>query len=231
MNNARVITVVRWLVVIAMPFLLGLGGIRALIGWDNPTYPEWEYARIAPDQFGFTPEQRLELAHATLAYMQRPEPAEAVIFMLEELRLPDTDKPLYTESEISHMLDVKIVADGIQRVVWVAGVIVFGGLLFLLLRSETRKTGYKVIFHGGLLTTIILIGIAAFIALAWNTFFVQFHELLFPPGTWTFRYSDSLIRLFPEQFWFDAGVIMSVSPLISGVITAVIGYVLYRRAA
>jgi uncharacterized membrane protein len=90
--------------------------------------------------------------------------------------------------------------------------------------------GYKAIFHGGLLTTIILVAIAAFIGLAWNTFFVQFHELLFPPGTWTFSYSDSLIRLFPEQFWFDAGIIMSVSPLISGVITAVVGYFLMRRA-
>jgi integral membrane protein (TIGR01906 family) len=230
MNNQTLISVVRWLVVIAMPFLLGLGGIRALIGWKNPTYPEWEYARIAPDQFGFTPEQRLELAHATLAYMQRSEPADQVIHLLEEMRLPGTNRPLYNESEIGHMLDVKRVADGIQRVVWVAGGIVFGGLLFLSIRSETRLMGYKAIFHGGLLTTIILVAIAAFIGLAWNIFFVQFHELLFPPGTWTFSYSDSLIRLFPEQFWFDAGIIMSVSPLISGVLTAVVGNFLMRRA-
>ena len=230
MNNPTLITVVRWLVVIATPFFLGLGGIRALISWENPTYAEWEYARIAPDQFGFTPEERLELADATLAYLQRSEPAHEVIYMLEELRLPGTDVPLYNESEIEHMVDVKIVADGIQRVVLVAGVLVFGGLLFLLLRSETRLLGYKAIFHGGLLTTIVLVAIAAFIVLAWSTFFVQFHELLFPPGTWTFRYTDSLIRLFPEQFWFDAGVIMSVSPLLSGVITAVIGYLLYRNS-
>lgn len=231
MNNPTVATVVRWLVVIATPFFLGLGGIRALIGWQNPSYPQWEYARIAPDQFGFTPEERLELAEATLTYMQRSEPAPEVIYLLEDLRLPGTDTPLYSDSEISHMLDVKRVADGIQRVVWVAGVIFFGGLLFLLVRPETRVSAYKAIFHGGLLTTIILVGVAAFIALAWSTFFVQFHELLFPVGTWTFSYTDSLIRLFPEQFWFDAGIIMSVSPLISGMVTAVIGYLLYRQAS
>lgn len=219
----------RWLVVIAMPFLLGLGGIRALISWNNPTYPEWEYARIPPDQFGFTPEERLELAHATLAYMQRSESADEVIYLLEELRLPGTDRSLYNESEISHMLDVKRVADGIQRIVWLAGAIVFAGLLFLFIKPETRLLGYKAIFHGGLLTTLVLVAIAAFIGLAWNTFFVQFHELLFPPGTWTFSYSDSLIRLFPEQFWFDAGIIMSVSPLFSGIITALVGYILMRR--
>jgi integral membrane protein (TIGR01906 family) len=230
MNNQTVINTVRWLVVIATPFFIGLGGIRALIGWDNPTYPEWEYARIAPDTFGFTPEERLELANATLDYMQRPEPAAKVIYLLEDLRIPGTDRPLYNESEISHMLDVKIVADGIQRVVRLTGFIAIAGLTFLLARSDTRPLGYKAIFHGGLLTTIILIAIAAFIGLAWNIFFVRFHQLLFPPGTWTFSYSDSLIRLFPEQFWFDAGIIMSVSPLIAGVLTAVIGYILQRNA-
>ena len=30
------------------------------------------------------------------------------------------------------------------------------------------------------------------------------HDLLFPPGTWIFPFSDTLIRLFPEQFWRDA---------------------------
>jgi integral membrane protein (TIGR01906 family) len=230
MNNPTVITAVRWLVIIATPFFLGLGGIRALISWENPSYPEWEYAHIAPDQFGFTPEERLELAEATLDYMQRPEPAPQVIHMLEDLRLPGSDEPLYNDSEISHMLDVKIVADGIRRVVWVAGAIILAGLLFLLLQPETRVAGYKSIYHGGLLTTVILLVIAVFIGLAWSTFFVQFHELLFPPDTWTFYYTDSLIRLFPEKFWFDAGVIMSVLPLLGGIVTAVIGYFLYRQA-
>jgi rsbT antagonist protein RsbS len=31
------------------------------------------------------------------------------------------------------------------------------------------------------------------VALAWNFVFVQFHEILFPPGTWTFNFSDYLI--------------------------------------
>jgi uncharacterized membrane protein len=60
---------------------------------------------------------------------------------------------------------------------------------------------------------------------------VQFHELLFPPGTWTFAYTDSLIRLFPEQFWFDIGVLISVSTLILGSLVALIGYVMSRRGA
>jgi len=65
--------------------------------------------------------------------------------------------------------------------------------------------------------------------LAWSTFFVQFHELLFPPGTWTFAYSDSLIRLFPEKFWFDFGVLLSVLAFSLGLIVTGLGWILRWR--
>jgi uncharacterized membrane protein len=82
---------------------------------------------------------------------------------------------------------------------------------------------------GGVFTVVVLLTIALFILLAWDIFFVQFHELLFPPGTWTFAFTDGLIRLFPEQFWFDVGVIMSGGALLLGVLTAVSGYLLAKR--
>ncbi len=220
-----VVTIIRWVIILAMPFFLGLGTIRVIIAWD---YPSFEYGRIAPDRYGFTPEERLELAHGTLAYLQRPEPAEEVIYMLEVLRLPRTDQPLYNEREIEHMLDVKRMADMFTRVVWVTAVWVVGGLVFLLARPETRPDGYKAIFHGGVATTAVLLLIALLILLGWSFFFVQFHELLFPPGTWTFAYTDSLIRLFPEQFWFDIGVIISVAALVEGLVVAVVGYFLSK---
>ena len=90
---------------------------------------------------------------------------------------------------------------------------------------------YAAIMGGGIATTILLLAIALFILLGWSVFFVQFHELLFPPGTWTFAYSDSLIRLFPEKFWFDLGVIMSLLPLAAGIVVAGLGYFLSKSAA
>lgn len=227
MKSNALLTIVRWLVILSMPFFLGLGMVRAVIAWD---YPSFEYQRIPPDRFGFTPEERLSLAHATLDYLQRPEPAAEVIHLLEDLRLPGTDDALYNESEISHMVDVKVVADAIKRVAYIAGVIVAGGLALLLIPAGTRRFGWRTLFLAGLATIIALALIAAAILIAWPIFFVQFHELLFPPGTWTFAYSDSLIRLFPEQFWFDIGVIISVGALVLGMAVTALGYVMSRRA-
>lgn len=220
--------IIKWLVILAMPFFLGFGTIGAVVAWD---YPAWEYQRIPPDTYGWTPETRLALAQATLDYMQRPEPAEEVIYILEDLRLPeDETQPLYNEREIEHMLDVKRLTDGIRRLWWITTVIVVGGLIFLLAREQTRLVGYQAIYGGGITTVIILAGIALFIGVGWSFFFVFFHELLFPPGTWTFYYTDSLIRLFPERFWFDIGVILSLTPLVLGIITAAVGYFLKRTA-
>ncbi|RMG89774.1 MAG: DUF1461 domain-containing protein [Chloroflexi bacterium] len=228
MQNSTMVTIVRWLVTLAMPIFLGFTTIVLII---RPAYPRYEYgkANFPPDPYGFTPEQRLSLALVAVDYLRRPEPAEEVIFMLEDQRLPGTDQPLYNEREIKHMIDVKHLTDAIRRIDWVAAILVVGGLAFLFWRPETRVAGYRAMLQGGILTTAILLGIALFILVGWNLFFVQFHELLFPPGTWTFAYSDSLIRLFPEKFWFDLGVILSVGTLLEGVITAVLGYVLWKR--
>lgn len=220
--------VLKWLVILAMPFFLGFGVIGGVVAWD---YPAWEYQRIAPDAYGWDDDTRLALAQETLRYMQRPEPAEEVIYILEDIRLPeDQTQPLYNEREIKHMLDVKNLTDNIRYLWWAATVLVVGGLVALIARPETRLTAYQAIYGGGWATIIILTGIALFILIGWSFFFTFFHELLFPPGTWTFFYTDSLIRLFPEQFWFDVGVILSITPLILGVITAIIGFFLKRSA-
>lgn len=226
MENETLLKLIRWLVILAMPFFLGLGTVRAIIAWD---YPAFEYGRIAPDTFGFTPEQRLELARGTLAYLQRPEPAAEVIHMLEALRRPGTDAPLYNNDEIGHMIDVKNLTDVIRQIAYVSGTIVIVGLAFLLVPSRTRPFGWRTMMLAGLGTVIILGVIALAILIAWPIFFVQFHELLFPPGTWTFAYTDSLIRLFPEQFWFDIGVLISVTTLVLGILVALVGYLMSKR--
>ncbi|MBP7999816.1 MAG: TIGR01906 family membrane protein [Chloroflexi bacterium] len=226
--NTTVRFIIRLAIVIAMPFFLGLTNIRLII---SPAYPRMEYAKASfpEDSFGFSQEQRLDLALVAVDYLGRREAAEEVIYLLEEQVIPGTEEPLYNEREIGHMVDVKHVTDGIKQVGAAAAAIVFLGLALLLWQPATRREGYRAILNGGIATTTILFALALFILVAWSVFFTQFHELLFPPGTWTFYFSDSLIRLFPEKFWFDLGVILSVGTLVEGVIVAALGYWLLRR--
>ena len=67
------------------------------------------------------------------------------------------------------------------------------------------------------------------VLLAWNWFFIAFHGVFFDAGTWTFNWSDSLIRLFPDKFWFDAGVLLVVLGLTAFSSTPVILSLIQQR--
>ncbi len=229
MKSETVSKIIRWAVVISVPFLLTLVTLRLLIGWSTPSYPEFEYKRIAEDRYGFSIEDRLSFAKATLGYLRRSEPAEEAIFLLEELQMPNSETPLYNQSEIQHMVDVKKLVDTFRMLTWIFLFIVAGGLLLLLVRSSSRQEGYTALLYGGILTVGILLIMLVLILVSWSLVFTQFHELLFPPDTWTFNYSDSLIRLFPEQFWFDFGLIWSGLIFLEGLIVTLVGYLLLRN--
>ena len=79
---------------------------------------------------------------------------------------------------------------------------------------------FNTLLGGGLLTAGLLLFLTVFVVLGWRTFFIGFHDLFFAPGTWTFDWSDSLIRLFPDRFWFDAGAIVTVGTLVAGGVVA-----------
>ncbi len=229
MKQPLLVNSIKWIMILIMPWVLGFGVVTAVIAWD---YPAFEYPRIESDRYGWTDEQRYELGKATLDYIQSPLPVDEAIVQLEELRLPeDPEKPLYNEREIKHMVDVKVLFDQIQRLFWFLLVVTILCLIYFFAQPDLRIAGADGIFKGGIATVILLTGIGAFIGIGWSLFFVYFHELLFPPGTWTFYYTDSLIRLFPEKFWFDIGVIISVTALIDGIIVAIIGYYLRRYIA
>lgn len=229
MKNINWAKVVRWLVVLAMPFLLTLGTLRLIILWDAPSFPRFEYGRIQPDRYGFTPDERLELAEATLGFLRDSAPAEESIMLLEELTLPGRGESLYNQRELGHMQDVKRLTDMFGRLVWPLLIIVFGGLAYLLAKAERRLEGYRAIMQGGVFTTVVLLSAIILIGISWNFVFTQFHEILFPPDTWTFYYTDSLIRLFPEKFWFDFGLLWTGAVFLQGLILAAFGYWLLRR--
>jgi integral membrane protein (TIGR01906 family) len=54
------------------------------------------------------------------------------------------------------------------------------------------------------------------VLIAFSVFFVFFHEIFFDPGTWVFRFSDTLIRLFPQRFWRDTFIAIGLLAIAGG---------------
>jgi integral membrane protein (TIGR01906 family) len=228
--NRTLAKVIQALVILAMPIFLLLTAGRLVI---NTWYLGYEYGKpdFPLDDYGFTQAQRVELATGSIRFLQSSDPAEVAIKILADQQLPGFGRPLFTNSELSHMMDVKRFTDILWRVQTIAGLIAIGGLILLLAIKGTRREGYRALFWSGVFTTGLLLFLTFFVLVSWQMFFVTFHELFFPPGTWTFDFSSSLIRLYPDQFWFDAGTLITVGTLLVGIGITAAGYVLSRRTA
>jgi integral membrane protein (TIGR01906 family) len=186
-----------WLTTLLTPiFLLGLG-LRILL---TPLFYNVEYRMpyFPPDTYGFTQADRLHWAPYAVDYLLNNED----INYLGDLSFED-GSPLYNERELGHMQDVKAVTKSALRV-WYAAVVLMAGLglwawygkWWQVYRQGLRRGGWLMI---GLVITIGLFGAVAF----WQ-FFTLFHSLFFEGDSWLFLFSDTLIRLFPMQFWQDA---------------------------
>ncbi len=220
--------IVRWVLVLAMPVFLVLTSARLLV---SDWYPGYEYSKadFPPDPYGFTQQQRLQLLTGVYHYLNSPQPVDQGIQMLKVMRMPYGNGPLFNPDEVSHMVDVKRVMDSAWRAQVASAAVLIVGFLFLLVRPATRVMAWNALFGGGFLTACLLLALGLFVVLGFDTFFTQFHEVFFPQGNWTFDYSDSLIRLLPERFFFDTFALGAVATLVSAVVLAVIGFVLGRR--
>ncbi len=223
-----------WLVTLLVPIVLILLGIRILL---SPLYIQVEYRMpgFPGDRYGFTLDERLYWADLSIDYLLNKEGIE----FLRGLQFPDGLQAagscddylpprdctyLFNDRELDHMLDVKIVA---RNAIW----FLWGALLFLLgFGYWAMKSGgwpeYKLaLSRGGWLTVGLILALMVYLAINFNALFITFHEIFFKSGTWVFRFSDSLIRLFPVIFWRDAFIWIGVIALGGG---AALGYFLGR---
>jgi integral membrane protein (TIGR01906 family) len=207
--------ILSWVIAFILPVAIVLSVVWLVI---HPWYPEFEYHTpgFPSDPYGFTLQDRLTYAKLAVEYLTN----SAGISFLGDLRFPAGQQAppptcqgmtdcthLYNNRELQHMLDVKYVVKGANRVLAVSLVI----LVILGIWSWLGKwfdLYLKGLQRGGVLTLIFIGLIILFVLVAFNYLFVIFHEIFFKAGTWTFLYSDTLIRLFPERFWQDTFLIV-----------------------
>ncbi len=201
-------------IALTVPFLLVVTDIRLVA---NPWFIQFEYNRpgFPADAYGFTLEQRTPLALAGL-YSVVPEGAGMI--ELEQAKLPNGE-PAFNAREIKHMLDVRVLMAKVFPLALIIGSVLI--IMAIVFRkspkySDTVPQGLRA---GSTLTLILLAGLIAYILINFDAFFLQFHQLFFEGDSFAFRYDDTLIRLYPEQLWSDASILI-------GILTGVMAMVL-----
>jgi len=198
-TDSRLYAALGWLVTLFVPVAIVLTAIRALL---FPWFLPFEYSMpgFPPDSYGFTLEDRLYWSRFAMDYLVN----DAGIEYIGDLRFAD-GAPVYNERELRHMVDVKIAIKN-ALTVWLISLAALIGLGFWALfagQNRWKREYLHGLGRGGWLTVFLVGGVIFFVAVGFGVFFVAFHNVFFEPGTWTFLWSDTLIRLFPERFWRD----------------------------
>lgn len=210
--------ILQWLVVILVPVILALGAVRFLL---TPLFVQIEYRtpNFPEDPYGFSQAERLKWAQVARDYLLN----SAGIELLGDLTFED-GTALYNQRELRHMLDVKVVVKAALQVL-------YGALVFVVLAGFWANRGdwfweyRQALSRGGWLTVGIIGVLVVLMLTSFNWFFTTFHKVFFEGDTWIFKYSDTLIRLFPIRFWQDAFITVGAITLIGGIL---IGYFVGR---
>ncbi|MEJ5240986.1 MAG: TIGR01906 family membrane protein [Anaerolineales bacterium] len=205
--------VLSWLTALLVPLLLLSVALRLLL---TPTFLRLEYGRASfpPDPYGFTQADRLHWAGYALEFIREPHP----LSYLADLKLAD-GTPLFNERELRHMVDVQQVTLKALRIgdLTLATLLILG---LIAIRFRVFPAYLRGLQRGGQLTLLLSALIGIFGALAFWDFFTYFHLLFFEGDTWLFNYSDTLIRLFPLQFWQDVFALAAIIVIAGALILA-----------
>jgi integral membrane protein (TIGR01906 family) len=194
-----------------------LGAVRIVL---LPWFLDFEYhtPNFPADPYGFTLIDRLHYSQIALNYLLN----DAGPAYLADLHFPPGQQAppescqfmkdctsLYNDREVEHMVDVK-------RVVQAAMRLLYASLAFIIVAGIWAwQAGWLDEFRHGLVRggwlTLLLIGVIILLVLiSFGFIFVLFHQIFFQAGSWTFYFSDTLIRLFPERFWRDTFLIVGL---------------------
>jgi len=140
------------------------------------------------------------------------------------------DSSWYKEREIEHLMEVRDLYKKVYLLQSVCVLLVVMSLLAVVFLNGRTDEGFvkRVLSRYLIGTGIAVFGMFVFFLVMMLTFsssFITFHEVLFKTDTWMLDPAiHNLIKMFPQQFFFDMFIRIGVFSLLVGCLFLVIGY-------
>lgn len=210
--------------IVLIPIVIILGAVRLVA---TKPYLSFEYSKpdFPEDFLGFDWTQRLTHASDNLKYVTEDQSLDNLAGQKHD------DTLLYNNRELKHMQDVQNVYQAIWQVWQAAWVLAILCVVSLSWRKQDRTNVASALRTGSALTVSVVVVIGLTAIIAWQIWFVVFHQLFFQSGSWTFDFSNTLIRLFPEKFWYDAVLTISSLSVIAGSLVFWMGSYILKSGA
>jgi integral membrane protein (TIGR01906 family) len=218
------LTAARITMQVLIPVIMVLTSVRLLM---TNTFVRFNYALpgFPRDSYGFTEQDRLFHAPIALDYLHNDEGIE----FLGDQRFDD-GSPVYNLRELGHMEDVKDVTRAALNV-WRLGLVAAVVIGVVLWRVAGSQYLFGSLQGSAKLTALLMLVLIVGLIIGFSVLFVGFHQVFFDAGTWTFSFSDTLIRLFPQRFWEVAFATVGVATLLQAGILYFAARLLLSRSA
>lgn len=206
---------IRWIVPVAVPLFLLLMSVRVVM---TEPYLRLEYQRAGfpADRYGWDTDVRLTYGPYGVRYLLN----DADISYLGDLVIEG--EPAFTSRELDHMEDVKVVTRAAMQILAVAALLLGLAVVYAAWQPDARRTLLLAISRGGWNMLGVGGGLLLLALISWDFFFDGFHALFFEDGTWQFYRSDTLIRLYPPQFWFDSAIVVGILTIAGAAACAIV---------
>jgi integral membrane protein (TIGR01906 family) len=174
----------------------------AIIPFLNPAWVGFGQDRAQAQAWtGYTTEQLRSVTNAILADLVIGPAAFDVTL---------DGVPVLEPRERQHMVDVSVVFQRFFLIAAGSALLIAGAFAFARTRHD-RAVLWRRLSRTGLVIALVTVVGGVGGVLVFDRAFALFHELFFPPGSWTFdSASEKLVQLFPEQFWVETTIAVGV---------------------
>ena len=226
----RVVWVLWALFIIAVPLFLITGSVTWAFnspGLYNDGFEKYSISRIS----GITDSDLRQVGADIRGYLNSGDEPLRI-----RTRILGTEQDLFNDREVAHMSDVKQLVRGVYilalaSAVYLAAMAVTG---FAMRRSRFVEPLAKLALWGGGLTLGLLVVFGIVALVGFDGVFLKFHQFSFANDFWQLDpRTDYLVRIFPQEFWFDATMWVAVRAITGALVLTVAGsaYLAYRRYA
>ena len=192
----------------------------------NEWFIEWEYSKkdFPEDRYGLEDSYRKELAKLGLRAVLSDEGMEE----FKKAKLPN-GRLAFNSREVKHMEDVKNFLSFFFPLLYSSLIVVALSLLYL---RRPESIG-KALLVASLFSLSLFTAIAVFSLTNYELAFELFHNYVFDPYSWRFRYSDTLLRIYPMKLWFDGTMFVIGMGAFLCIASGVLGLALlkYRKSS
>ena len=170
---------------------------------NMPIFYSFEFNKNKIDEITQIPQDELHKASKEIRqYFTNDEP-----YLKLEVYQNGVLRQIYSEKEVSHMRDVKVLIKGVYGLATISLTFILTTIIWGITLKPKRFIPMlvKLLVSSAkyILITAIILGVSSF--LAFEKLFLIFHEISFANDLWMLDPStDYLIMMFPQQFFFEA---------------------------